>query len=351
MIETERLILRQWREADRAPFATLNADPQVRRHFPSVLTRAESDVEMDRIASRLESDGTTFWALERKVDGAFLGFAGVVNTRPPLPFEGAPEVGWRLARAHWGKGYASSEPGAPAARLWSSTDLGLRRDRQLHRHHQPAVASGDGAYRHDANSRARLRPSRPAGRSSSAPPRGLDAGAALAGGRRLYARHPEQRSSERVSKDAPRSRRPSTRPLRSLLRRTSGVRRCGRPQCFCIAATVAAGSPGAALRSGAGGLVRSHGVCIEASFSTAHWRISRDLTAAGDQPGHLHPRGFQVGAEARVGVQGRHEGRAVGPPLGHVARRVHAAHHAALPIGAGAGQNLGGAGGSELGDD
>ena len=74
---TERLILRRWRESDREPFARLNADPEVMRHFLRPLERAESDALVDRIEARFEERGYGLWAVERREDSAFLGFTGL----------------------------------------------------------------------------------------------------------------------------------------------------------------------------------------------------------------------------------------------------------------------------------
>ena len=115
MIETERLVLRQWREADRAPFAALNADPEVMAHFPTLLSRRESDAAVDRQVAAIAATGRGFLALERRADGAFLGFVGVQPTGPTLPFGGDPEIGWRLARHAWGQGYASEAAWAALA--------------------------------------------------------------------------------------------------------------------------------------------------------------------------------------------------------------------------------------------
>ncbi len=105
-IETERLLLRPWLPRDRAPFAALNADPEVMTHFPAPLTRAESDALIARLIERSTRDGFGFSAVERRTDGAFLGMVGLtrVGFAPLAP---AVEVGWRLARAHWGQGYAT----------------------------------------------------------------------------------------------------------------------------------------------------------------------------------------------------------------------------------------------------
>jgi RimJ/RimL family protein N-acetyltransferase len=105
--ETERLRLRDWRPEDRAPFAALNADPEVMRWFPAPLTRAQSDAFADRIAARLDDRGWGLWAVERMRDQAFLGFTGLARVDFDAPFAPAVEIGWRLARSAWGEGYAT----------------------------------------------------------------------------------------------------------------------------------------------------------------------------------------------------------------------------------------------------
>jgi RimJ/RimL family protein N-acetyltransferase len=114
-IETERLLLRRWLPRDRAPFAALNADPAVMRHFPAPLTRQESDAVLVRLEDRWRNDGIGFAATERRSDGAFVGMVGLGRVRfaPTAPLDGAVEIGWRLAREHWGQGYATE-----AARAW-----------------------------------------------------------------------------------------------------------------------------------------------------------------------------------------------------------------------------------------
>lgn len=124
MIETERLILRQWRDADRDPFAALNADPKVMLHFPATLTRQESDAAVDRQIAGIAAHGHGFWAVERKADGAFLGFTGTKATGPDYPLDGRPEVGWRLARHAWGAGYASEAARASLAHAFALIDAG-----------------------------------------------------------------------------------------------------------------------------------------------------------------------------------------------------------------------------------
>jgi 3-dehydroquinate dehydratase / shikimate dehydrogenase len=121
-LRTERLVLRPWRESDRAPFAAMNADPKVMEHFPAVRTREESDSLMDRIVARMDQEGYGLWAVEVPGVAEFIGFIGLgpadaVLGRP------ATEIGWRLAAEHWGRGYATE--GARASLAHAFDGLGL----------------------------------------------------------------------------------------------------------------------------------------------------------------------------------------------------------------------------------
>jgi RimJ/RimL family protein N-acetyltransferase len=106
-VDTPRLRLRQWRAADRAPFAALNADPAVMEFFLSPLSRESSDASIDAWQSQLDSRGWSNWALELKASGELLGFTGLSVPRRVLPLSPGVEVGWRLARKHRGQGYAT----------------------------------------------------------------------------------------------------------------------------------------------------------------------------------------------------------------------------------------------------
>ncbi len=105
--DTERLRLRQWRAADREPFAALNADPKVMEFFPSILTHTESDNLARRCESLIAERGWGFWAVELKETHEFVGFVGLHVPTYELPFTPCVEVGWRLALQYWGKGLAS----------------------------------------------------------------------------------------------------------------------------------------------------------------------------------------------------------------------------------------------------
>jgi RimJ/RimL family protein N-acetyltransferase len=123
VITTDRLLLRSWREADREPFAAMNADPEVMRYFPSTLTREESDRQIDRIVERTASRGFGFWAVEIPGVTAFAGFIGLSVPGFDAPFMPCVEIGWRLSRAQWGHGYATE--GARASLRYGFETLGV----------------------------------------------------------------------------------------------------------------------------------------------------------------------------------------------------------------------------------
>jgi RimJ/RimL family protein N-acetyltransferase len=118
MLQTERLVLRRWLPRDRAPFAAMNADPEV-MDFPGPLPPEDSDAEIAYFEACWDADGFGFAAVERKQDNALVGMCGIACCRMDAPICPCVEIGWRLARAHWGRGYATE-----AARAWLAHGLG-----------------------------------------------------------------------------------------------------------------------------------------------------------------------------------------------------------------------------------
>jgi ribosomal-protein-alanine N-acetyltransferase len=117
----ERVVLRGWAAADAEPFAALNADPVTMEHFPSTLTRAESDALIARAQSALETRGWGWWCLD--IEGSCAGFVGLSIPGFEARFTPCVEIGWRMDRRRWGLGYATE-----AARLaldFGFNDLGL----------------------------------------------------------------------------------------------------------------------------------------------------------------------------------------------------------------------------------
>ncbi|MEE9336046.1 MAG: GNAT family N-acetyltransferase [Granulosicoccaceae bacterium] len=105
--ETERLVLRRWKDSDRKPFAQMNANPKVMEYFSRLRTLEESENMIELCNSRIEEHGFSFWAVERKDSNQFIGFVGLSRYTADLPFCPCVEIGWRLSHQHWGHGFAT----------------------------------------------------------------------------------------------------------------------------------------------------------------------------------------------------------------------------------------------------
>jgi RimJ/RimL family protein N-acetyltransferase len=162
-IETQRLILRGWRESDATPFHAMCNDAEVMRYLGPPLSREDAEAAATRQNGFIASHGYCFWAVERKTDGAFLGFCGLKPGPQDTPLADQVEIGWRLARNAWGQGYAREAAEASIVWGWSNSDapdiaamtnignvrswglmerLGMARDHASDFHH-PAVPIGD----------------------------------------------------------------------------------------------------------------------------------------------------------------------------------------------------------------
>ena len=123
VLQTERLLLRPWREADRAPRAAMCADPEVMTFFPALLTREQSDEFVDRTLQAFDERGWGWFAIQERESGTFAGVAGLAPVRFEAHFTPAVEIGWRLAQAAWGKGYATEAAGASVTFAFDELEL------------------------------------------------------------------------------------------------------------------------------------------------------------------------------------------------------------------------------------
>lgn len=121
-IQTDRLVLRPWQEADRAPLAQMHLDPEVMADYRRLLDRRESDAKLDRYQGAIETLGYGRWAVEER-GGGFIGYVGVMPVFPGHPRDPGFEVGWRLVRAAWGKGYATEAARASLADVFGRIGL------------------------------------------------------------------------------------------------------------------------------------------------------------------------------------------------------------------------------------
>ncbi len=121
-IETARLILRPWEDADVAHWIAMGADERVMEFFPGLVDRTEAEAQVAHFRDRLAQNGFGWWALETKADGLFAGTIALQDVPIDLPFAPALEVGWRLSTDYWGRGYATE--GARAALDFAFRELG-----------------------------------------------------------------------------------------------------------------------------------------------------------------------------------------------------------------------------------
>ena len=122
-LRTQRLVLRRWRAEDLTPFAELNADPDVMAHMQKTMSREESDAFVARIEEEFDDCGFGLWAVEAPNHSPFIGFVGLHRVPFDAPFTPAVEVGWRLAREHWGYGFVTEA--ARSAVRYGLEEVGL----------------------------------------------------------------------------------------------------------------------------------------------------------------------------------------------------------------------------------
>ncbi|HZZ87546.1 MAG TPA: GNAT family N-acetyltransferase [Caulobacteraceae bacterium] len=122
MIETGRLRLSAWTEAEREAFRRMTADPEVMHDYEAPFSTEEADSRFDRHMAAFVRAGFGKWALRRKSDGAWLGYCGVSPIWPTLAPAPGLEIGWRMARDAWGHGYASEAARAALADIFARTD-------------------------------------------------------------------------------------------------------------------------------------------------------------------------------------------------------------------------------------
>ena len=107
IIETERLVLRTWKESDILPFSAMNQDQKVMEFFPSTLSPGESATLYQKIIASFEQKGFGLFAVEAKQTQEFVGFIGFSQPTFTSYFTPCVEIGWRLARQFWGRGFAT----------------------------------------------------------------------------------------------------------------------------------------------------------------------------------------------------------------------------------------------------
>lgn len=106
-IETERLILRSWKDSDKTTFVEMNSNENVMRYFPALLSVEESNAFAERIKAEFEETGFGLYAVEIKATGEFIGYVGFHRFTFDVPFSPNWEIGWRISYKFWHNGYAT----------------------------------------------------------------------------------------------------------------------------------------------------------------------------------------------------------------------------------------------------
>ena len=107
LFTSERLGFRNWKESDKIPFSKMNGDKDVMEYFPNILTKKESDSLLDRLGKHYKNNGFTFFAVDELATNNFIGFIGIINTSFKAHFTPCVEIGWRLQKESWNKGFAT----------------------------------------------------------------------------------------------------------------------------------------------------------------------------------------------------------------------------------------------------
>ena len=121
--KSERLGFRRWRKDDLKEFAALNADKAVMKHFPNVLSVVQTEQFIDRLQKHYAENGYCYFAVEVLETAEFIGFIGLAYQKYETTFAPGTDVGWRLKKAAWGKGYATE--GAKRCLVYAFDELKL----------------------------------------------------------------------------------------------------------------------------------------------------------------------------------------------------------------------------------
>jgi RimJ/RimL family protein N-acetyltransferase len=125
LFQSERLGFRNWISSDLSALAAMNADPAVMEHFPTTLNINENKAFLERLQNHYEKNSYTYFATEILTTGEFIGFIGLAYQDYKTPFTPATDIGWRLKKAAWGKGYATE--GAKKCLEFAFLELGIHK--------------------------------------------------------------------------------------------------------------------------------------------------------------------------------------------------------------------------------
>lgn len=107
IFSSERLGFRNWTEADIPQLCLINADPKVMEFFPALPTTEETEAFVERMQKQFTEKGFCYYAVDRLDNHEFIGFIGISEKDFEEDFTPCVDIGWRLSKKEWGKGYAT----------------------------------------------------------------------------------------------------------------------------------------------------------------------------------------------------------------------------------------------------
>jgi RimJ/RimL family protein N-acetyltransferase len=123
LITTPRLLLRNWELSDLDDLHAVNSNPNVMRHFPTVMTKEETLAQLKRFQNHQDKEGFSYFAAELKETGECIGFIGMARQNYTAEFTPCVDIGWRLKESAWGKGYATEGAKACLEFAWNELKL------------------------------------------------------------------------------------------------------------------------------------------------------------------------------------------------------------------------------------
>ena len=123
IFKSDRLGFREWSKNDLEEFLKLNSDEEVMEHFPKILSKEEVEEFIEKLKNHFEKNGYTYYAIEILDEKEFIGMIGIAFQEYQTKFTPAIDIGWRLKKSAWGKGYATE--GAKRCLKYAFDELGI----------------------------------------------------------------------------------------------------------------------------------------------------------------------------------------------------------------------------------
>lgn len=124
IFKSERLGFRNWNKNDKPKMGKINSDPKVMEHFPAIPTQKQTDEFIDRMKTQFSENGFCYFAVDKLENNEFIGFIGIAKQTFESDFTPCVDIGWRLAQAEWGKGFATE--GAKKCLEYAFDKIGLK---------------------------------------------------------------------------------------------------------------------------------------------------------------------------------------------------------------------------------